>query len=191
MPIPAMLRIRSWCLRLGLLVGLPLILSRPVGLGAEGPQEYQVKGAMVFNMAKYVEWPADAFSGSGAPLVFCSVGRGPFAAALEQYRGKTVLGHPLVVRRLQTGEELGECHLLVVSGIEKRYLAGILDQARRRSVLTVSDLPDFARQGGIIGLVEHEGRVRFEINVKAAQQSRFKISSQLLKLAKIVREGDS
>lgn len=169
---------------------LCLFLWSPGHLGAEGPQEYQVKGAMVFNMAKYIEWPADAFSGSGAPLTVCSVGRGPFSSTLEQYRGKTVLGHPVQVKRVQPGEELGDCHLVVVSGIEKRYLAGVLEQARRKSVLTVSDLPDFARAGGIIGLVESEGRVRFEINVKAAHQSRFKISSQLLKLAKIVREGD-
>lgn len=145
---------------------------------------------MVFNMAKYIEWPSDAFAGSSAPLSVCSVGRGPFTAALEQYQGKTVLGHPLAARRLGIGDEPGECHVLVVSGVERRYLAGILEQARRRGVLTVSDLPDFARMGGTIGLVEQEGRVRFEINVKAAQHSRFRISSQLLKLAKIVREGE-
>lgn len=157
---------------------------------AEGAQEYQVKAAMVVNMSKYIEWPAEAFPRTGAPLQICSVGRGPFAAALEQYQGKTVLGHPLSLRRLATGDEPSECNVLVVSGIEKRYLAGVLDQARRRGVLTVGDIPDFARFGGIIGLVENEGRVRFEINLKAAQQSRVKISSQLLKLAKLIREGD-
>ncbi|WP_236026677.1 YfiR family protein [Geomonas diazotrophica] len=184
------IRIRRCRLGLMLPALLCLLLGGAGRLLAEAPQEYQVKGAMVFNMAKYIEWPTGVFSGSGAPLVVCSIGRGPFTGALEQYRGKTVLGHPLQVRRMQPGEELGECHLLVVSGVEKRYLAGILDQARKRSLLTVSDIPDFARLGGIIGLVEVEGRVRFEINVKAAQQSRFKISSQLLKLARIVREGE-
>ncbi|WP_239027808.1 YfiR family protein [Geomonas subterranea] len=188
--MPAMPRTRRCRPGLMLPLLLCLLLGRTSPLGAEAPQEYQVKGAMVFNMAKYIDWPADSFSGSGAPLVVCSLGRGPFAGALEQYRGKTVLGHPLHVKRVQPGEELGECHLLVVSGVEKRYLAGILDHARKRSLLTVSDVPDFARLGGIIGLVDIEGKVRFEINVKAAQQARFKISSQLLKLARIVREGD-
>ncbi|WP_224984097.1 YfiR family protein [Geomonas agri] len=188
--MPVLPRTRRCSLGLLLPALLCLFLATPGRLGAEAPQEYQVKGAMVYNMAKYIEWPTDAFSGSGAPLVVCSLGRGPFTAALEQYRGKTVLGHPLHVKRVQPGEDLGECHLLVVSGVEKRYLAGILDQARKRSLLTVSDHPDFARLGGMIGLVEIEGRVRFEINVKAAQQSRFRISSQLLKLARIVREGD-
>lgn len=162
------------------------------GLGsrAEGAQEYQVKAAMVVNMVKYVEWPAESFPRSGAPLQLCSMGRGPFTQALAQYQGKSVLGHPLSLRGAAPGDDLSECQVLVVSGIEKRYVAGVLEQARRRGLLTVSDIQDFARFGGIIGLVETEGRVRFEINLKAAQHARLRISSQLLKLARVIREGD-
>ena len=169
-----------------LALGLALL---PGESRADGALEYQVKAAMVFNMAKYVEWPAEAFAAKSAPLLVCSVGRGPFADALERYQGKTALGHPLTLRRLAPGAEAGECHVLVVSGIEKRYLAGILEQARKHPVLTVGDLPYFARSGGMIGLIEKEGKVSFEINVKAAQQSGLKISSQLLKLARIIRDG--
>ncbi|BCG45358.1 Putative transmembrane protein [Citrifermentans bremense] len=169
---------------------LSLLLVVSLETRAEGAQEYQVKAAMVVNMAKYVEWPAESFPRTGAPLQLCSMGRGPFTQALEQYEGKTVLGHPLSLRGVAPGDDLSECHVLVLSGVEKRYVAGVLEQVRRRGVLTVSDIPDFARFGGIIGLVENEGRVRFEINLKAAQQSRVRISSQLLKLARVIREGD-
>uniref|UniRef100_C6E7Z6 DUF4154 domain-containing protein n=1 Tax=Geobacter sp. (strain M21) TaxID=443144 RepID=C6E7Z6_GEOSM len=182
-PIPAAAGLRR-------LILLALLFVHPFETRAEGAQQYQVKAAMVVNMSKYIEWPAEAFPRTGAPLQICSVGRGPFAAALEQYQGKTVLGHQLSLRRLAVGDEPAECHVLVVSGVEKRYLAGVLDQARRRDALTVGDIPDFARFGGIIGFVENEGRVRFVINLKAAQQSRVRISSQLLKLAKLIREGD-
>ena len=189
MPMPTLSKTMRHLLRLSLLLA-PLLLSQPRPVAAERAQEYLVKGAMVINMAKYVEWPQSAFAGGAGELVICSVGRGPFAQALEHYRGKAVLGHPVAVRHLQTGDDVGECHMLVVSGIEKRYLAGILEQARRKSVLTVGDIPDFARLGGIVGLVEEGGRVRFEVNMKAAHQARVKISSQLLKLARIIREGE-
>jgi len=145
---------------------------------------------MVFNMAKYIEWPQESFGKSSAQLTVCSIGRGPFASALERYQGKTALGRPLALKRLASGDDPGECHVLVISGIEKRYMAGILEQTRKRPVLTVSDMPEFAQSGGVIGLVEHQGKVRFEVNLKAARQSRVKISSQLLKLARIVREGE-
>jgi len=169
-----------------MLIGAALALFPSTEPRADLPQEYQVKAAMVFNIAKYVEWPTESLAAGSSPLIVCSIGRGPFAAAL----GKTAMGHPLALRRLAPGEEPGECHVLVISGIEKRYLAGILEQARKRPVLSVSDLPDFAQAGGIIGLVEQEGKVRFEINMKTARQSRVKISSQLLKLSRILREGE-
>lgn len=175
-------------LRLVTAMALGLATCPATELRADLPQEYQVKAAMVFNIAKYAEWPSDSLGSGSAPLVVCSIGRGPFATALERYQGKTALGHPLALRRLAPGDEPGECHVLVISGIEKRYLAGILEQARKKPVLSVSDLPEFAQAGGIIGLVEQEGKVRFEINMKTARQSRVRISSQLLKLARIVRE---
>ena len=53
-------------------------------------------------------------------------------------------------------------------------------------ILTVSDIDDFARAGGMIGLVEAEQRIRFDINLATARQANLKLSSQLLKLATIV-----
>jgi hypothetical protein len=41
--------------------------------------------------------------------------------------------------------------------------------------------------GGIINFITVEDKVQFEINSEQAQQHQLKISSQLLKLARIVR----
>lgn len=58
---------------------------------------------------------------------------------------------------------------------------------RDTPVLTVTDtLDNFANLGGIINLIPVEDKIRFEISVKNARQSRLKISSQLLKLANSV-----
>ena len=58
------------------------------------------------------------------------------------------------------------------------------------SVLTVGDRAGFARKGGIINFVLDNGRVRFEINVKAAERAHLKISARFLTVAKgIVAEN--
>ncbi|MBL7215949.1 MAG: YfiR family protein, partial [Phycisphaerae bacterium] len=54
--------------------------------------------------------------------------------------------------------------------------------------LTISDLVGFAKRGGIIGFVEDNNKIRFEINLDAAQKENIKIRSQLLTLAKEVYE---
>jgi len=65
-------------------------------------------------------------------------------------------------------------------------LSAYLQLAYKRSILTVSDIENFASQGGIIGFIEQNGKVRFEINLDAAQQSKIRINSRLLNLARII-----
>jgi len=54
-------------------------------------------------------------------------------------------------------------------------------------VLTISEIERFGQMGGIINFITVEDKVQFEINSEQAQQHHLKISSQLLKLARIVR----
>ena len=62
----------------------------------------------------------------------------------------------------------------------------IVETVGHSSVLTVSDITGFAREGGIIGFFVEEKRVQFEINVAAAEVAGVRISSRLLNLARIV-----
>src|ERR1700681_3665474 len=51
---------------------------------AQTSNEYQVKAAFLYNFAKFVDWPAEAFGSSGAPFVIGVVGDDPFGGALDQ-----------------------------------------------------------------------------------------------------------
>ena len=78
------------------------------------------------------------------------------------------------------------CHLLFISDSEAESLAAILAALDDRPVLTVADMPNFARAGGIINLkTTGENKLRFEINTGTARRAGLKISSKLLNLAEI------
>ena len=164
----------------GLLLSAPRLEAAPVG-------EYQVKAAMVYNLTKYVEWPADL--SAGVALNLCDVGHGALGRAMDSLQGLELKGRKILVRQSVRTEELGSCQVIVVSEAEKRQLVGIFESVAEKEILTVSDLPRFALAGGMVGLVAEGGRVKFEINLAAAKRARIKISSQLLKLARIV-QGD-
>lgn len=150
------------------------------------PEAEQVKSAIIINMARYVDWPADAFSSESTPLTICTPGRGRLATALESLQGKVVKGQPVLVRHLGSSSELTGCHLLVLGSEDRRLIAPLLDKARRLPILTIGDLPGFSREGGMVELLLQDGKVRFDINLGAARQSRLKFSSQLLKVARTV-----
>jgi hypothetical protein len=154
----------------------------------QGAGEYAVKAAFLYNFAKFVEWPPEAMGSGSSPLVLGVLGDDPFGAAIDQVvAGKTANGRQLVVRRLKWGQDLKQCHILFISSSERKRLAEILGALRGASILTVGDMDQFGQQGGMIQFVIEQNRVRFEINIGAAQQGRLKLSSKLLALARNVR----
>jgi hypothetical protein len=72
--------------------------------------------------------------------------------------------------------------------MEMKAASRILANSKNSTTLTVGEANGFAQRGGIINLMREENRLRFEVNVTAAAQTRLKISSKLLVLAKIVKE---
>lgn len=174
------------------LAALLLILARLSPAAADsGPvpfvEEYRVKAAFLYKFAKFVEWPAQSWQSEPGHHVFCIYGTDPFGPVLDEtLAGKQVEGRAAVVRRVHEPEALRRCQLVFVSAAEDALLPEILAGLGDAPVLLVGESPDFARRGGAINLVLREGRVRFEINPRAAQRARLKVSAQLLDLAEIV-----
>ena len=171
------------------LVAMLISGGSPSFARGEPAPEYAVKAAFLYNFAKFVEWPADAFTGPGSPIVIWVFGEDPFGDGLGSLKGKTANGRPIVVRYAANLGELERCHILFVSASEKENLQKVLQTTKGWSILTVGDMNGFAQDGGIINMVKEESRVGIEINLEAAQRSRLKISSKLLALAKIVKPG--
>jgi hypothetical protein len=155
----------------------------------EPAPEYAVKAAFLYNFAKFVEWPANAFAGPASPIVFFVFGEDPFGGALKSLKGKTANGRPIVVRYAANLGELERCHLLFVCASSMALLPKILQATKDWNVLTVGDVDGFARDGGTINLVNEGQRIGIEVNMEAAQRTRLQISSKLLALAKIVKPG--
>jgi len=157
--------------------------------GAAGPSEYEVKAAFLYNFARFVEWPLDA-PGDDRTFVVTVLGRDPFGSVLDDtLRGKTIDAKRMVVRRVLRSEDVGRSHIVFISDSENERLPAILKSLEAAPVLTVGDMNQFAERGGVIRFKVDQERIRLEINVAAAQRSRLRISSQLLKLARIVSPG--
>jgi hypothetical protein len=153
---------------------------------AEPAREHRIKAAFIYNFAKFTRWPASSFADGEAPLAFCIYGDDPFGGALDMVAGKTIRGRKVAVRRIAVIAAGDGCHLLFISDSEAERLTAILAALDDRPVLTVADMPNFARAGGIINLkTTGEDKLRFEINTGTARRAGLKISSKLLNLAEI------
>ena len=177
-------------IRLIFIIAICLTVSSWPNAHAEPPpsREYLIKAAFLYNFAKFVDWPAEAFPNDSTPITLCILGEDPFGDALKAIKGKTVKGRKLVIKHSTRLDDVGQCHILFVSASEEKRLSRILDTIKGKNIQTVSDMNSFARRGGIINLVTIKSKIHFEVNVDATDLAGLKISSKLLKLAKIVRD---
>jgi hypothetical protein len=159
---------------------------------AEAPLEYRVKAVCLYNFAKFITWPATSFTNATAPLVLGVLGDDPFGDALTQVvTGNTVKGRPLHLVRFANLAELERapaCHILFVSASHKDQWASARAKLQGGTVLTVAEDAGFLDDGGVIRFLNESSRVRFSVNLDAARAAKLTISSELLKLAREVRE---
>ncbi len=170
-----------------LVVALLLTVSPGLGL-AESPTslEYRVKGAFLLNFAKFTKWPAEEVAATNTPVTIGVVGENPFGAVLHQLVADEMIGtRSIVVKRLAPSEDLSQCQILFIP--KSVDAADVLKHLSGPGVLTVGESDDFLDVGGVIRLLIEDKKVRFEVNLDAAQRAHLTISSQLLKLARTIK----
>jgi hypothetical protein len=150
-------------------------------------REYQVKALFLFNFAQFVDWPVSAFASDETPLRIGVLGADPFGTVLDAVvEGETIRQRPIVIRRSMQLLALRDCHVIFVSASERARVPAIIAATAGWPVLTVGDMPDFARRGGNVAFVFEGPKIRFEINRASARRNGLRLGSQLLSLARIV-----
>jgi hypothetical protein len=148
--------------------------------------EYAVKAALVYKVARFVEWPKD---GCPAEAITVAVlGEDRFGDTLDRaVEGRRLGERPVRVRRLTRTEDVPFCTVLWLGADQAERLPAIAAQLRARFVVVVGDAAGFARRGGMIGLPVENERVVVEVNPEAAAAGGVVISSRLVGVARLVR----
>jgi hypothetical protein len=152
------------------------------------PAAHEIKAAYIYNFAKFVEWPNARFQKAGESIHVCVFGDDPIGPSLEAIEGKTAGNKKVSIKQITSLQNVRGCEILFISNSEEAYLAKILKVISGSPILTIGDTEGFAEQGVIINFYLKNRTVRFEINPKAAIRAGLRISSNLLRIAKIVAE---
>ena len=144
----------------------------------------EVEAAYVYNFGKFVGWPAQSEGATAAEFHICVLGKDPFGEVLDStVAGESINSRKVTVERISGVRNATSCEVVFVSDTEEGRLKADLSALKAMRVLTVSDIPHFAERGGMIGLVEDGGKIRFEVNLASAQGAGLMLRSDLLKVA--------
>jgi hypothetical protein len=194
-----------------IVLALALLVTPCVAEDRDGPaasREYRIKAGFLYNFMKFVDWPKEKVPDANTPLVIGIIGKDPFQDAFKPLQEKEAKDRKVVIQRFEgfveleksgkkkkdqphpKNQDIQKCHLLFICSSEKDSLKDIMDAVKGCGVLTVGEVQGFLESGGIINFIVEEEKVRFEINVTAANQAKLQIRSQLLRLAKRVIEEE-
>jgi len=169
------------------IMALLLAMGQRAQAAPESANEYSVKAAFLFHFAQLTTWPPRIFTSTGSPLVFCTIGKDPFGGVLDSaVENKIVQGHPAKVLHLKQVIGLEGCHLLFIGTQEMPRMPAIIAALHGLPVLTVGEADEFLKQGGMIDFRSQDDRLRFDVNLEAAQSSNLAFSSTLLSLARTI-----
>ncbi|HYM34430.1 MAG TPA: YfiR family protein [Steroidobacteraceae bacterium] len=150
--------------------------------------EHEVKAAMLYRVAKFIEWPTQSFATNDAPFVVCVAGDENALRAFDPLNGRQLNGHSVVARRVSGDAfDLRQCHAAFFPRDTVTDANYALGKLQGMPVLTVGEAEDFAHRGGMLALITQDARVHFALNIDASKQAGLKVSAQLLQLATVVR----
>jgi YfiR/HmsC-like len=149
--------------------------------------EYKLKAAYLLHFLQFVEWPDSVFENEKSPIVVTILGDDPFGNTLDDITKSEKIGeHPIVIKRTHSLGNVDFCHVLYISSSEKDNFRSILKHIDSAPILTISDIDNFGEEGGNISFYLEENKLRFAINLQTLKQADLKVSSKLLRLAKII-----
>jgi hypothetical protein len=188
-PRPVNRRLLSYSMAAMLLLAVALGDVRPQALAADTTRadSREVKAVFLVNFLSFAGWPPSKLAAPPARLVVAVLGDPGFASVVEKAAaGRSVNGRLIVVQSVDTPEKAVDAHLVFIAGSQSQRLPAVLRALGGASVLTVSDTDGFARDGVAINLYTFDNRVRIEVNSTAAARAGVHLSSNLMRLARIV-----
>jgi len=159
-----------------------IYLSVTPGIAGTVTSEYAIKAAYVYNTIRFVDWPAMHFE-TEESVNLCIYGKGPISSALVPIKSGSAKNKTISIQTYSIGSSHNSCDVIYYSGLEITTIKDDLKIAQQNHALTISDIPGFARSGGMIELKLHSNRVRLVVNLAATSKAGLAISSKLLEIA--------
>ncbi|MDI3326522.1 YfiR family protein [Pontibacterium granulatum] len=177
-----------------LVVFATLLLALQPGTSHAASNGYKrnlIKTAFVFNIAKFVTWPDDIHVLRPQTLRICFYRKDFLQRAFSSIEGKRVRKRLVESQTIEHANDSAACDVVLVP---QSQLARFEDESAPQAehpTLVIADLTSMrtsprAFRGVTMNLVRQGKSIGFEVNLSDVKQRGLSMSSELLKLARII-----
>ncbi|QHT70057.1 YfiR family protein [Rhodocytophaga rosea] len=148
--------------------------------------DYKTQSLFIYKFTKYITWPQAL---SRNDFVIGVYGNSPISEELQVMASlkKAGEGQRIVIKRINSVDEIENLHILYVASSKSRELRSILDKIGKKPTLVVAERDGLAKKGASINfLIMENNTLKFEVNRSELQSRGLSISDELLKVGFIV-----
>lgn len=162
---------------------LAVLVCTPVQAAEKAQSEYFVKAALVYNFARFTEWPHEAFATDQTTFRIAVYGDENLTKAFAEIEGRAIADRKIEIVHLEQPQDVVDFQLLFLANTERGKWPQILAALNGDAVLTIGEMNGFLEAGGMMNLHMVEKKIRFQVNLNHARDKKLTISSRILKLA--------
>lgn len=169
-------------------IALFALPSTTVFASGQAPvRSVELKSVYIFNFIRFTDWPANS-PATNATGVRLNVLYDQKLHDILQTISEKPAARQLGLKLLSCKEIdcLRASSALFIGEPDRGHFDQLLKLVEGAPVLTISDIPGFAEQGGMIEIKYHNEKLTFIVNLQAVKRAGLYISAQLLQLGEIV-----
>lgn len=177
--------------RRAMLVLLMMLLPAVGHTASTGHKLNLIKTAFVFNIAKFVTWPEGVHVQRPETLRICFYRKDFLQQAFESITGKRVRTRHVEPHIIEEADESRHCDVVLVPASQLARFEDETPETPKNPALVIADLTSLSTsprvfRGVTMHLVRQGKSIGFEVNLNNVKQRGLSMSSELLKLARII-----
>jgi hypothetical protein len=178
----------NWCVFILIL----LFASTPMRAAETASAlEYKIKAGYLFNLAKFIEWPAGSLPFADSLFTIAVLDEGEaFAVIQSVLEGKQVNGHLMKVKSVRTNLAEKDFQILFVTRAAGKSPQELRPALAGIAALLVGETDQFAERGGMVGFVREQEAIHLTLNLERTTAARLKVSARLASVARLVKSLD-
>lgn len=148
----------------------------------------KIEAGLIYNFLKYTTWPENILSEEKSRISVCLYGEDAFEGYLYPLEGRTAQKFTIGIRHVHNIGQLDGCHVVFINQSHQSSLSAILRHIKGKNILTISNIPDFAKKGGMVEFnMGQDKHIHLHINRSSIGTAGLRIEDRLMKLAKVVQ----
>ncbi len=149
-------------------------------------RQEQFKAVYLFHFANFIEWPKAKLA-AGKQFNICTLNADNLVPYLNELAGESIKGKMVTIYTQPKQNQFSRCHIIFIDKQSDLMDKSLLSTAIKNNILLVSDKNSFVNKGGTIEYFIENNKLRIAINLTMTKKTSLKVSSKLLRIAKVVQ----